>query len=399
MFSNEKAIKPQKDQQVDITALIENEFYDFLYENKLCAGLFCLWDDELNSANIITSIEIPITPFQGTKKHSLESFITECLETYPAPHVHTISGSLLLKEISSLIKIDNWQFQAIFIPALGINNKYILICFSDDEKPNITVELNNRASDVIQLAEFLLSVNKIKSRLYSMEIYVREIGHDIASSVQAIISKIRVVRRGLLQGPAAMAKLQEAEDEIMSAYRIADTLGITVDPDYNIGNGDEFSIQDAIRDAIKLVQSEAQERHIELRTDVPSKTINVWGDVKAIQSAMIQLLMNAIKYAKGSSYITLSAKVNRDKLIISVTNMGIPIKPEDHHHMWDFGWRGEKAKELHVNGSGIGLYTVNKIIKAHGGTVNCKTSGYDNEASTFSFAIPLKGLLEKTSLL
>ena len=40
--------------------------------------------------------------------------------------------------------------------------------------------------------------------------------------------------------------------------------------------------------------------------------------------------------------------------------------------IWDFGMRGKKAKELHVNGSGIGLFTVKKIDRPliadeHGG--------------------------------
>jgi signal transduction histidine kinase len=399
VFSRELAIHPSEGQTLNILPLIESSFSEFLQNNGFCAGFFCIWNDETTTIELLATQGIPMSPFIGTKKDSLEVFIKTCLERYPAPHIHSLSDSQLWKEIKALVDTNNWQPQAIFVPAFVSQSDFIFVCFSiQSKKPEINHQICSMASEVVQLANFLISVNEVKDRLYLMEIYVREIGHDIASSVQAIISKLRNVRRGLLQGPAAMAKIQEAEDEIMSTYRIADTLGITVDPDYNVGLGDYFYLRDAFQDVITLVQSEAEERHIDLRTDLPKENISLWGDVKAIQSALMQLLMNAIKYAKGSSYVVLRANDNGDDVEFSVTDMGIPIDPEDQSNMWKFGWRGKKAKELHVNGSGIGLYTVKKVIKAHGGSVGYRSGGKNNEIVTFSFSIPKKEILKKTNL-
>ena len=71
------------------------------------------------------------------------------------------------------------------------------------------------------------------------------------------------------------------------------------------------------------------------------------------------------------------------------------IPPEDELHVWDFGWRGDRAKEQHVNGSGIGLYTVKKIVSAHGGGVNLKVTGEYSNVITFLFRIPKKKILKK----
>src|SRR4051794_23934837 len=101
----------------------------------------------------------------------------------------------------------------------------------------------------------------MKDRLQVMETFVREVGHDIASAVQAIVPKLRNVRNGLIQGEAVNAKLAEAEGEILSTYRIADSLGITVDPEYNIGVGEFFDLKATINNVMNHCRSEAAERH------------------------------------------------------------------------------------------------------------------------------------------
>ena len=220
----------------------------------------------------------------------------------------------------------------------------------------------------------------------------------LLSSVQAIISKLRNISRGLIQGPALIEKIREAEDEIMATYRVADTLGITIDPDYNIGSGGNFDVESTFQQVVQLCQSEAAERHVELRTEIPESKIELWGDEKAIQSAIMQLLMNAIKYARGSSYVIIRVEESQDSVVFSVTDRGMPLTEEDKAHIWEFGWRGEKAKELHVNGSGIGLFTVNKVVRAHGGAVGVKTSLKSAEVVTFSIRIPKKHVIKKYSL-
>ena len=79
----------------------------------------------------------------------------------------------------------------------------------------------------------------------------------------------------------------------------------------------------------------------------------------------------------------------------SVTDRGMSLTPEDELHIWDFGWRGDRAKELHVNGSGIGLFTVKKIVTAHGGSVSVRVAGKYNEIITFQIRIPKEHILKK----
>lgn len=401
MFSRDKAIHPSKKQNLELVAgFIETSFVNFLRDNALCAGFLCLWDEDLSNVHVVASEKIPIAPFRITKKVSLGTFIKDCLERYPAPHIHGVSDSELWKDITSIVDTAEWQPRALFIPAFVEEHDFIILGFGDSQTMlDITEDISTSAAELVQIAGFLLSANDFRNRLHIMETYVKEVGHDIASSVQAIISKLRNVSRGLLTGRAAIEKISEAEAEIMATYRIADTLGITADPDYNIGSGNDFRSENSVREVVALCLSEAAERHIEVRTQFSGDDFQLWGDEKAIQSALMQLLINAIKYAKGSSYVTLLVEDDREYVKFSVTDLGIPLDKEDEPHIWEFGWRGPKAKELHVNGSGIGLYTVKKIVRAHGGSFGCKTSIRSNEVVTFFFRIPKKDILKKGALL
>lgn len=396
MFSRERSFHPLKNRTPDVSVFIEDAFENFLQLSNLCAGILCVWDDEQSEVLPIASYGIPLAPFKGSKRELLRLYVQDCLKLHPAPHLHGIVKDKLWKEISFLTDVKSWQTKALFIPAYIADMDFVAICFSDSsESLSADDQLVENIAEVVQVANFILSAENMKNRLDVMEIYVREIGHDIASSVQAIISKLRNISRGLIKGPAAILKIKEAEEEIMATYRVADTLGITVDPDYNIGTGGDFNGVDTLSGVLGLCLSEAAERHIELRPKFSESNIDLWGDSKAVQSALMQLVMNAIKYAKGSSFVTIRISSSTDTVEFSVTNVGLSILPEDELNVWDFGWRGLKAKEQHVNGSGIGLYTVKKIVGAHGGSVNLKVAGDHFEVATFSFRIPKKKNLKK----
>ena len=52
-----------------------------------------------------------------------------------------------------------------------------------------------------------------------------------------------------------------------------------------------------------------------------------------------------------------------------------------------------------MNGSGIGLYTVKKVVRAHGGTCGATESGRSKEVVTFYMRIPARDFLRKIQLL
>lgn len=389
MFSREHALKPTAEADPSVESLAQGTFSNFLHNHECCAGFLCRWNELDQSADLICAVGIPAAPFKISKRAELTSFVAEGLKSYAAPHVHSITDKLF-REIGALTSTDGWHHRGFFIPGYFRENAMILIGFAKQPRTmKLCDDMLADAAEVISVASFLLSASSMKNRLAVMENFVREIGHDLASSVQAVIPKLSNIRRGLIPTAAIPAKLAEAEAEILSAYQTADALGITVDPAYNVGVGDIFELGAVIDYVITLCRAEAAERHIEIQVQVPGSELNAWGDSRGVQIALTHLVLNAIKYGKGASKILITAAETIQDVQLYVQNVGKPLDAEESLRMWDFGWRGQSAREMHVNGSGIGLYTVKKIILAHGGSVGVKP-GPRSEVVTLFFSLPKK---------
>ncbi|MBA4388156.1 MAG: hypothetical protein C0404_09255 [Verrucomicrobia bacterium] len=381
----------------DLPTCLLPSFRKFITDTGFVAGLLAHKPALEPTYKVLYSAIIPPAPFNGKASPSLNSVLLECHMRNPCPHVHSLKSTQFWKELSSVCETANWQRRGLFVPFLVGDDALDFLLFSSESGIMPTDDvLVGRCETLAANAAAIMLSDMIAKDLRITEHYIKELGHDLASSVQAIISKIRNVRTGQVSGDLALTKLGEVETEIMSIYRSSDTMGITVDPQYNIRDGNDFSVVNAINSVITLCQSEAQERHITIEHESDLSDPIMWGDRKAIESAIIQLVMNAIKYARGSSKIFIRSKSDsQDRIRVSVTNVGISIADDFLPKMWEFGERGREALELHANGSGIGLFTVRKIVVAHGGTVDHTANGPNKGCNTFSFLIPRRDVLKK----
>lgn len=398
MFSVEKAHKLSVEKDLSVEIISTSLVKKLAIDNNSCAAIAISYDQDIGDVSILTAYNIEVATYSGAQKDVLRSFLKECYGRYPAPHSHNIKKTVFWESLSRICNTSNWCKSLIYYPVQARGYSIIILLFFSCGT-NVIVSEKLRL-DIDNFADLLTNYLKaidVNKQLKTIEFYVKEVGHDIASSVQAIMAKLRSVSSGRIEGERAIIKIKEAELEIMSVYRIADTLGITVDTNYNIKSESSFIFSEIVEGAIRLCESEAKERHINILFDShsPFRDLVVFGDDKAIQLVLIQLIMNAIKYAKGSTDITIVYDGLDDGVKCSVINIGYGIEENEKNKIWSFGYRGEKAKEMHVNGSGIGLYTVKKIVTAHSGYVGMEILGASRKKTRFYFFIPKIALLNK----
>jgi signal transduction histidine kinase len=216
--------------------------------------------------------------------------------------------------------------------------------------------------------------------------------------VQATIATLRAISQGRIRGEGVPKKARSVEEEIMSAYRIAEGLGIAVDPNYQLREPDDYDLIDVLADVIEHHRAEAEERGNFIKLENNLRSVPMWGDRTAIEVALGHLLMNAIKYSFDGAYVTLKIALEDSQVVISVINTGLELpKGDEAHQIWDFGYRGKEARERHVNGSGIGLYTVRKIVARHNGVVTARTTN-KQKATWFEIRLPTDLFQSKLSL-
>ena len=130
----------------------------------------------------------------------------------------------------------------------------------------------------------------------------------------------------------------------------------------------------------------------EVRTQIEPGLPPISGDSLALRHALQNLLANAAKYGgpAGKQSVAISARalpgLQQPEIEIRVTDHGAGIPPEEQKHVFDAFFRGRKAVQDQIHGTGLGLHLVKRIVEAHGGTVSLESE--PGAGSTFIVRIP-----------
>ena len=155
----------------------------------------------------------------------------------------------------------------------------------------------------------------------------------------------------------------------------------------------EVDITEMIDSSIFDFSGESHSKGIEVIFLTPKiKLPPARGDRDKLRVVFQNILENAIKYsnAHGKIFITLSEKSisEKEKFIeTSVKDTGIVISDGGKNRIFEKFYRDPEAQKKAVVGSGIGLFTVKKIVENHGGKIWFESS--EDEGTTFFFTIPI----------
>lgn len=112
------------------------------------------------------------------------------------------------------------------------------------------------------------------------------------------------------------------------------------------------------------VEREGMALHLQVEPDLPRTVL----DERSLELALVNLMDNAIKYAKDGGRIDVSVRSRGMRTLeIRLTDHGPGIAKEEQRRIFERFVRGKGARERQVRGSGIGLALVQHIAKSHGG--------------------------------
>jgi len=112
-------------------------------------------------------------------------------------------------------------------------------------------------------------------------------------------------------------------------------------------------------------------------------------DSRRIRQALVNLVDNAVKYTQRGGRILLEAQQTDSQAIISVSDTGSGIPPEELTKIWERLYRSDHVQP--TKGIGLGLSLVRAIIHSHGGEV--KVTSEINKGSIFTIYLPLSSNL------
>lgn len=131
----------------------------------------------------------------------------------------------------------------------------------------------------------------------------------------------------------------------------------------------------------------ARQKSITLRFNSLCEHLPVWIDSMQMQKVISNLLANALKYTPAKGDITIEIRRNKAQGIISVTDTGTGISPEDLPHIFEQFYQATNSAWKLTPGTGIGLSIAKNIVELHHGTII--VSSQPGEGSQFTITLPL----------
>jgi signal transduction histidine kinase len=126
----------------------------------------------------------------------------------------------------------------------------------------------------------------------------------------------------------------------------------------------------------------------DLRVDVelPDALPPVLGDEPALRRVFQNLVGNASKYGQGGESIALRARTKGSQVIVSVIDHGIGIAPAEQVRIFEPFYRAADVVAAQIQGAGLGLSLVKRIVEAHGGTISVRSA--PGSGSEFIVTLP-----------
>ena len=239
-------------------------------------------------------------------------------------------------------------------------------------KGNYRVRVNYAGND--EIARLNRSFNQMAQQLAKQEETRQQFISDVSHEFQTPLTAI--------QGFATLLKNEKLSDEQRQKYadiilfhskRLStlskNMLQLTVldgeDVKLDIS---EFSLIEQLNRVIETQDNLALDKDIEIEFHTPKNDIRVEADEARLEQVWINLVNNAIKYTNEHGVVTLEVKKTSKEGEVSIQDTGVGMSKEAISHIFERFYRQDKSRK--VEGNGLGLSIVKRIVDLHHGTID-----------------------------
>jgi signal transduction histidine kinase len=144
-------------------------------------------------------------------------------------------------------------------------------------------------------------------------------------------------------------------------------------------------LHDVLASSAALLEGARMVVDVTMPRDLPA----VAGDESALRRVFQNLIGNAIKYGDKGGWIGISARVSAGDVLIAIADRGRGIAAAEQSRIFEPFYRAADVVAAQIQGAGLGLSLVHRIVEAHGGRVVVKSA--PGEGSEFTVHLPAAG--------
>lgn len=220
---------------------------------------------------------------------------------------------------------------------------------------------------------------------------------SIAHQIKTAISSAKWSLKMFLDGDFGQTNKEQA-DVIKRLYKINDSSFFLIESlldatkiedgvyTYNKTLAD---IQDIVQGMMNYFQDKIKDKNIKVKFKKPANRLEkLMLDKAKIESVVLNLFDNALKYTKTGGVIEVSLEKKGDNIEFKIKDSGIGIPKDQQAKIFKKFFRAENANKIESTGTGLGLFIAKKIIEGHGGRLWFESE--EDKGSAFYFTLPTK---------
>ena len=330
---------------------------------------------------------------------SLLSILNKTIKAMPA---NMLTSSLAMHK-SSLRKVtlsdfikDNF-FMVLLVSSIVVAAILLTILKLLRKARKAEAAAKKAANDTQELnAKLQVAVEKAESANHAKSTFLFNMSHDIRTPMNAIIGYADLASRHL-DDPAKLEKYMEniqvcGQNLLMLLNNVLDLARIENDKTEM-----EYSVSDVekdFRNCIAMFQNQADSKGQTLTVTTQLQYPYIYVDIPHMTEVCTNLVSNAVKYtgAGGTICCDITQKPSEKEgwcdTVVTVADNGIGISQEFQKHIFEPFERERTSTVSKVEGSGIGMGIVKKLVGLMGGTVAVESK--IGVGSTFTVTIPCR---------
>jgi signal transduction histidine kinase len=262
-----------------------------------------------------------------------------------------------------------------------------------------TLYFEAKLSPVIDSTDCLVVLNNItdrrrqEKRLMQMkDDFISYASHEIRTPIYAIKGFLDLILSGKVDNPQVEREfLQRVANSVERLSALASDLldSSRLQSGQMRVSCQEMDVRELIHEIVDSLQAVAHTKELEIVAGQSPDPLIAPADGLRLHQVLFNLLQNAMHYSQPGQKINVDAMRVEGGVMITVSDQGLGIPPQDLPHVFDKFFRVDSETNRTTAGSGLGLYISKSIIDLHGGQIGVNSE--PGKGSMFYFVLPTQG--------
>jgi signal transduction histidine kinase len=227
---------------------------------------------------------------------------------------------------------------------------------------------------------------------------VAAVSHDLRTPLASVRASVEALLDGVVTDATTVDRyLRTVRAEVERLASLIDDLFelSQIDAGALRLNLEETYLSDLVSDTLEALQPHAQQKQVILAGEVDDDVPPVLADPRRLQRVLYNLVQNALRHTPADGTVFLEARNTGAEITVTVADGCDGIAEEERRRVFEPFYRGDRSRQRHGDGAGLGLSIAKGIVEAHGGRIWVEPG--HRVGCRFSFALPKMAKLAAVS--